>query len=133
VKARIIQTKEYRKAHPTEALGDSIVQFSDFFHCGSPESFWRLFGFKVWDSNTTTDVLPVFLPNEEHVVWTDATSFAAQSGRKATLLDDYFNRNDYQRHLLYAQYHRNFLLGDQKPAKATSWISKDGKQWAHMR
>jgi len=135
VRARLLQTLEWRRKHPNDkGLKDSIQQFTDFFHCGAPESFWRLFGFPVWPSNVRTTVLPVHLPLEEQVVWTKAGASTSKSPHRApTLLDHYFNRNKYHHHLLYAEYHRVMILEAKKPKVATGWISKDGTTWAHIR
>ena len=54
-----------------ERAVDEVAQFVDSRYCGAPEASWRLFGFPLQGRSHHVERLPIHLPLEKNVIFTE--------------------------------------------------------------
>jgi len=105
---------------------DEIKTFMDSRYVSAPEAAWRLFGFHMHEQSHTIIRLPVHLPDEQSVYFTEETAKKAveRAGNKDTMLTAWFKLNEVNesaREYLYSDIPHYFVydksLNKWKPRK----------------
>ena len=125
-----------RSGQPAKIVNE-IDAYVEGRYIGASEAFWRIYGFETHSMNPTVERLPVHLPGQQTIIFSEQSSLGAiaSRGEPETPLTAWFalNRNDPDAcRLLYHDIPSKYTWHDSGPKRHT-WTKRDGKHFGRVR